>query len=123
MFSFPLLFNVPKAHGYRAKFSTTDPGRSTRHTIGAMNNPNELADLTRAVEAQIPFNRLLGLQLGDLDENRTTLTFEMRDDLVGNFAHGSLHGGVISATLDVAGGMSAIAAAVGADTASMACLL
>ncbi|NIA25003.1 MAG: thioesterase family protein [Gammaproteobacteria bacterium] len=85
-----------------------------------MNDSNELSNLTRAVEAQIPFNRVLGLQLGDLDPSRTTLSFEMRDDLVGNFARGSLHGGVISATLDVAGGMSAITTAVGNDTSTMA---
>jgi uncharacterized protein (TIGR00369 family) len=84
-----------------------------------MEQPQELAELTRAVEAQIPFNRLLGLQLGDLGPAKTTLTFEMREELVGNFARGSLHGGVISATLDVAGGMSAITAAVGNDTSTM----
>ncbi len=81
---------------------------------------HELDELTRAVEAQIPFNRMLGLQLGDLGPDRTTLSFEMRDELVGNFARGSLHGGVISATLDVAGGMSAITAAVGTETSTMA---
>ena len=77
---------------------------------------HELDELTRAVEAQIPFNRMLGLQLGDLGPDRTTLSFEMRDELVGNFARGSLHGGVISATLDVA----AITAAVGTETSTMA---
>jgi uncharacterized protein (TIGR00369 family) len=85
-----------------------------------MEPSKELTDLAREVEARIPFNRLLGLQLGVLDRHRTTVTFKMRDDLVGNFARGSLHGGVISATLDVAGGMSAITAAVGTDPSTMA---
>jgi uncharacterized protein (TIGR00369 family) len=85
-----------------------------------MQQRQELSELTRAVEAQIPFNRVLGLQLGDLGPTRTTIAFEMREDLVGNFARGSLHGGVISATLDVAGGMSAITAAVGSDTSTLA---
>ena len=31
----------------------------------------------------------------------------MRDDLVGNYVRGSLHGGVISAVIDVTGGLAA----------------
>lgn len=86
-------------------------------------NPIDSADLTelaRAVEAQIPFNRVLGLQLGKLDPDGTTISFEMRDDLIGNFAHGSLHGGVISSTLDVVGGMAAVTAAVAGDASTVA---
>lgn len=36
----------------------------------------------------------------------------MRDELIGNFRDGLLHGGVISATFDVVGGMAAMATAV-----------
>ncbi len=86
-----------------------------------MSHEDELAALARAVEAQIPFNRVVGLQLGDLGPTETTITFEMRDELVGNFARGSLHGGVISAALDVVGGMAAITAAVaGGDVSTLA---
>lgn len=86
-----------------------------------MPHEDELAALARAVEAQIPFNRVVGLQLGELSPAETTITFEMRDELVGNFARGSLHGGVISAALDVVGGMAAITAAVaGSDVSTLA---
>lgn len=67
-------------------------------------------ELVRAVEAQIPFNRVLGLHLTELGEGTARIGFEMRDELVGNFARGVLHGGVISGTLDVVGGMAAMMA-------------
>lgn len=70
-----------------------------------------VASLAREVEARIPFNRVLGLHLESLDDGRATITFDMREELVGNFARQSLHGGVISATLDVVGGMAALLAA------------
>ena len=73
-------------------------------------SPEEFNDLVRTVEAQIPFNRVLGLHLDDLGDGTARITFTMRPDLVGNFSKGSLHGGVISSTLDVVGGMAAMMA-------------
>ncbi len=70
----------------------------------------EFDELVRAVEAQIPFNRVLGLHLDQLEPGTARITFDMRDELVGNFSKGVLHGGVISATLDVVGGMAAMMA-------------
>jgi len=58
-------------------------------------------------EDRIPFNRLLGVQVKSLDLDQAVLGFEMRDDLVGNYVQEILHGGVISAVLDAAGGMLA----------------
>jgi uncharacterized protein (TIGR00369 family) len=75
--------------------------------------PDELESLAREVEARIPFNRVLGVHLEELTKESTRITFEMRQDLVGNFARGTLHGGVISSVLDVTGGMAALVA--GAD--------
>jgi len=73
----------------------------------------EFNELVRAVEAQIPFNRVLGLHLDELGEGSARITFDMRNDLVGNFSKGILHGGVISGTLDVVGGMAAMMAETG----------
>ena len=56
---------------------------------------------------RIPFNKVLGLEVVSLDHDRPEFRFEMRPDLVGNFARGILHGGVISAVLDTTGGMVA----------------
>jgi uncharacterized protein (TIGR00369 family) len=73
--------------------------------------PEDVAALAREVEARIPFNRVLGLHLESLDVDRALASFDMRDELVGNFAKRALHGGVISAALDLIGGMTALVAA------------
>lgn len=56
---------------------------------------------------KIPFNRVLGLDVVSLSHDCPTIRFEMRPELVGNFLRGNLHGGVISAVLDVTGGLTA----------------
>ena len=58
----------------------------------------------------IPFNRILGLKLDSIEKDHILLHFDMRDELVGNFLHGILHGGVISSVLDMAGGAAAMIA-------------
>lgn len=69
---------------------------------------NSLIEIAiKVYEDRIPFNRLLGVQVKSLDLDQAVLGFEMRDDLVGNYVQEILHGGVISAVLDAAGGMLA----------------
>lgn len=72
----------------------------------------QLRTLFHDIEDQIPFNRYLGLHADSIDEDGAVVHLDMRDELIGNFQHGVLHGGVISATLDVVGGMAAMATAV-----------
>jgi uncharacterized protein (TIGR00369 family) len=60
----------------------------------------------RAFEQMIPFNRVLGLKIDSLDPKAPRLRFDMRPELVGNPVRQILHGGVISATLDVVGGLA-----------------
>lgn len=68
----------------------------------------------------IPFNQLLGLKLNQLESDHVTLSFSMKNDLIGNFLHGILHGGVISSVLDMAGGVIVMAhAAIKHPHASM----
>lgn len=70
----------------------------------------EHADVHRVVRdlfAKIPFNQLLGLEIEDMSDDHARLSFRMRDDLVGNYTRNILHGGVISATLDVTSGLMA----------------
>lgn len=74
----------------------------------------EFIDRLRAIfEHKIVFNRVLGLQIVELGPERVVGRIEMRDELIGHFAHHRLHGGVISATLDAMGGL-AVMAAIGA---------
>jgi uncharacterized protein (TIGR00369 family) len=71
----------------------------------------EVADLMKLlpdfVEAQIPFNRVLGLRVESLEMDSVCLKIEMKEELIGNPMRGILHGGVISSVLDVTGGMTA----------------
>ncbi len=62
----------------------------------------------RQAEQRIAFNRTLGLDVTRFDEDGVVVTLPMRDDLIGNYATRVLHGGVISATLDLVGGMVAM---------------
>ncbi len=61
----------------------------------------------REIFAQIPFNKVLGLELRTLDKERPQVGFRMRDELIGNYVRGTLHGGVISSVIDVTGGLTA----------------
>ena len=61
-----------------------------------------------AIINKIPFNRTLGLQLEAIEKGQITMRFDMKEDLIGNFFHGILHGGVTSAVLDMVGGAAAM---------------
>lgn len=58
-------------------------------------------------EERIHFNRVLGLRILSLDPSSVRVRFDMREELIGNYVKGILHGGVISATLDATGGLIA----------------
>ena len=76
-------------------------------------SPDMLARIVEAVEERIPFNRMLGLERFEVREDRSVAVHvPMRDELVGNYERGALHGGVISATLDLVGGIAALLGAV-----------
>lgn len=55
--------------------------------------------------AEIPFNRMMGLRLEKMEPGHVSMSFNMKNDLIGNFLYGILHGGVISSVLDMAGGI------------------
>ncbi len=62
-----------------------------------------------AFEQKMPFNKLLAIKIESLDLQEVRLRIDMREELIGNFVQGILHGGVIASVLDIAGGMIAIA--------------
>jgi uncharacterized protein (TIGR00369 family) len=74
------------------------------------------ADIGRTFEQMIPFNRVLGLKIDSLDTKAPRLRFDMRPELVGNPVRQILHGGVISATLDVVGGLAIALASLSGKT-------
>jgi len=69
-------------------------------------------NIVREVYDNLPFNRLLGLKVEFLEIDRAGFIFSMNNDLIGNTAHGILHGGVISTVLDTTGGLTATASAM-----------
>jgi uncharacterized protein (TIGR00369 family) len=73
---------------------------------------DQVRELFHSIEQLIPFNRYLGLHAESIDNEGAVVHLDMRDELIGNFQDGFLHGGVISATFDVVGGMAAMATAV-----------
>ena len=56
---------------------------------------------------KVPFHKLLGLTLQSMDHDRVQVKFSMRDELVGHYTRGMVHGGVISSIIDVTGGLAA----------------
>ncbi len=69
--------------------------------------------LQQVMEEYIAFNKYLGLKVESFDVHAPKLRFDMRPELVGNPSRQILHGGVISATLDVAGGFAIMLSILG----------
>ena len=59
---------------------------------------------------KIPFHNLIGFKFDEMSSEACRISFEMKPELVGNFIHGILHGGVTATALDMVGGATAAAA-------------
>jgi uncharacterized protein (TIGR00369 family) len=75
--------------------------------------PEFVASLKNLFEEKIVFNKLLGLKITSIKADRVVARIDMRNELIGHYAHNRIHGGVISAGLDAMGGL-AVMAAIGA---------
>ena len=64
------------------------------------------ATITEIFQEMITFNRVLGLQILSVKPGDVRAQFAMRPELVGHYAYGRLHGGVISAVLDAMAGLA-----------------
>ena len=64
-------------------------------------------EVLRFMEEQVPFNKLLGLQGESIGEGRCVLRLPPRPDFLGDIRRPALHGGVLSALIDTAGGLAA----------------
>jgi uncharacterized protein (TIGR00369 family) len=60
--------------------------------------------LSRIMQDHIPFNRLLGVRVVSAERGIVRLMVPFRPDLVGDPLRPALHGGVLSALADAAGG-------------------
>ncbi len=76
----------------------------------ARRTPAQEAELEAALvelfEQRISFNQVLGLKIAAAQPGDIRARFEMKPELVGHYAYGRLHGGVISAVLDAMGGLA-----------------
>jgi uncharacterized protein (TIGR00369 family) len=81
----------------------------TRSTTKPHRSPEDEALVQAAIidvfERRITFNQTLGFKVIEFAKE-PKVRFDMRDELVGHFAYGRLHGGVISATLDATAGFA-----------------
>ena len=59
------------------------------------------------MEQDIPFNRHLGIQGESVTRGRACLMLPVREEFVGDPRRPALHGGVLSALIDTAGGLAA----------------
>jgi len=55
----------------------------------------------------VPFNRLLGIRAESIEKGRGVLVLPVRPEFVGDTRRPALHGGVVSALIDTAGGVAA----------------
>jgi uncharacterized protein (TIGR00369 family) len=62
--------------------------------------------MRKVMEDLIAFNKHIGLKVESFEQAAPKLRFDMRPELVGNPTRQILHGGVISAALDVVGGLA-----------------
>lgn len=68
--------------------------------------PTVESTLIDIFEQKIVFNRVLGLKIVSARIDDIRGRFDMREELVGSYTHGRLHGGVTASILDTMGGMA-----------------
>lgn len=59
------------------------------------------------MEEHVPFNRYLGIRGESAEKGKSVLVLPVRPEFVGDPRRPALHGGVISALIDTAGGLAA----------------
>ncbi|MEK6607367.1 MAG: hotdog fold thioesterase [Myxococcota bacterium] len=70
-------------------------------------DPAEFLDAIREwTENGIPFNRVLGVRVLHIEKGRVRIAVPFREELIGDIGRPALHGGVISALIDLAGGIA-----------------
>ena len=76
------------------------------HTRDSKEQEKLTAAVIEMFEHKIRFNEFLGFEVGALSAEKVEISFAMRDELIGHFLYGRLHGGVIATVLDATGGLA-----------------
>ena len=66
----------------------------------------DIEKLIDIFENEIPFNRILGLKILELQNGEGLMMVPYREDLLGDVWRGALHGGVTASLADAAGGVT-----------------
>jgi len=74
---------------------------------GNIEDEEFLSVINELFSEKIPFNKVLGIRVESINYEQVKVSFRMRDELLGHYKRGMVHGGVISSVLDVTGGLSA----------------
>jgi uncharacterized protein (TIGR00369 family) len=75
-------------------------------------------DILRTMEEFSPFNQLLGIRGEHAEPGRVVLSLAVRRDFIGDPRRPALHGGVLSALIDTAGGAAAWSALASGESVS-----
>lgn len=75
-------------------------------------------DVLRLMQEHVPFNKLLGIQGESVGAGRAVLVLRVCHDHLGDTRRPALHGGVISALIDTAGGVAAWSALATGESVS-----
>jgi uncharacterized protein (TIGR00369 family) len=71
-----------------------------------MSDEQKTFDIVREIFTErVEFNKVLGVEIESMSFENATVRFDNRPELTGNIVHKSLHGGGVSATLDLTGGL------------------
>lgn len=74
--------------------------------------------ILRIMEEHVPFNKFLGIRGEAASEGKCVLLLPVRAEFVGDRLRPALHGGVLSALIDTAGGLAAWTALLPGETVS-----
>lgn len=77
-----------------------------------------IGQLLEAMEEYSPFNKLLGIRGESVSPGRAVMALAVRPEFVGDPRRPALHGGVISALIDTAGGAAAWSALPSGESVS-----
>ncbi len=75
--------------------------------MNSLASDEEFVSAINEVFENLPFNKVLGLKVESIHSDCVKTLFEMRDELMGNYQRGMLHGGVISSVIDATAGLAA----------------
>ncbi len=64
--------------------------------------------LKHAIENQMPANKLLGLEILELEEGYTKIHIPFKEEFIGDFIQKRWHGGIQASIADTAGGIAAM---------------